>query len=312
VLALGLAPDLQAAVARGAGEVVARGAVRAELAYHLDARPENLLALAAWSGGTALALSRRSWTAPLARALERVASALGPRRWSQRIAWALDRASDALHRFEVRDLRDRVGAILLANAVFLVLGLAASASWAEWRAGTIRAEDVPIALALVVAAGAALAVVREAQHQALVLMISFVGFGLALAFAFSAAPDVALVAVLVETTFTLLFLVLLARVRPEVLERARTQARRSRRRDLAVALFAGAAAAAVAWTALSTGSPAERAVKRELVRRAEDAHAQDVVTAILTDFRGLDTAVEITVIAVALLGAAAVRTRPAR
>jgi multicomponent Na+:H+ antiporter subunit A len=37
----------------------------------------------------------------------------------------------------------------------------------------------------------------------------------------------------------------------------------------------------------------------------ESAHGYDVVTVILADFRGLDTLVEITVVAVAVIGVAA-------
>jgi multicomponent Na+:H+ antiporter subunit A len=307
VLLLGVMPGALTTLARAAGEVVARAPVEVELAYHFDLRAENVLALSAWIGGAALAAARGRFELRLARVLAGAAAWLGPRRWSERVAWALDRASDALHGVEVRDLRDRVGAILLAMSVVLVLGLLASAGYAVWRTGDFRLRDLPLALALLAAAGAALVVVREVQHQALILMISFVGFGLALAFAFSAAPDLALVAVLVETTFTLLFLVLLARIRPGILDRAREQAQRSRRRDLLVAVVGGIVACFVSWTALSSSTAAEKTVKAELVRRAGDAHAGDVVTAILTDFRGLDTAGEISVIAVALLGAAAVR-----
>ena len=48
--------------------------------------------------------------------------------------------------------------------------------------------------------------------------------------------------------------------------------------------------------------PAGRTVAEEHVRLAPEAHAGNVVTAILADFRGLDTLGEITVLAVAALG----------
>jgi multicomponent Na+:H+ antiporter subunit A len=55
------------------------------------------------------------------------------------------------------------------------------------------------------------------------------------------------------------------------------------------------------WGALSRPLP-NRPVVTELVEDAELAHAENVVTAILVDFRGLDTLGEITVLAVALVG----------
>ena len=66
-------------------------------------------------------------------------------------------------------------------------------------------------------------------------------------------------------------------------------------------MAAGAFAFVVVWGALSQ-PPAEETVAEEHVRLAPQAHAKNVVTAILADFRGLDTLGEITVIALVLLG----------
>lgn len=54
---------------------------------------------------------------------------------------------------------------------------------------------------------------------------------------------------------------------------------------------------------LSRPSPIE-SVALVQTRLTPDAHAKDVVTAILADFRGLDTFGEITVLGIALLGIA--------
>jgi multicomponent Na+:H+ antiporter subunit A len=45
------------------------------------------------------------------------------------------------------------------------------------------------------------------------------------------------------------------------------------------------------------------------IRLTPEAHGGDVVTVILADFRGLDTMVEITVLAVAILGVASLIRR---
>lgn len=42
----------------------------------------------------------------------------------------------------------------------------------------------------------------------------------------------------------------------------------------------------------------------EYIRRTPSAHGQDVVTVIITDFRGLDTLGEITVLLIAVVGVA--------
>ena len=49
-----------------------------------------------------------------------------------------------------------------------------------------------------------------------------------------------------------------------------------------------------------------------MVRLTPDAHGGDVVTVILADFRGLDTMVEITVLAAAIVGVASLLRRRAR
>jgi multicomponent Na+:H+ antiporter subunit A len=72
--------------------------------------------------------------------------------------------------------------------------------------------------------------------------------------------------------------------------------------------MAGLAAFAVIWTALSRppiGAPDSAAH----IRLTPDAHGGDVVTVILADFRGLDTMVEITVLAVAIVGCASLLRR---
>jgi multicomponent Na+:H+ antiporter subunit A len=70
-----------------------------------------------------------------------------------------------------------------------------------------------------------------------------------------------------------------------------------------MAWLGGGAAFAMTWAVLSgTAAPIAATAYADLAR---DAHARNVVTAILADFRGLDTMGEATVIAIALVGIAA-------
>ena len=79
-------------------------------------------------------------------------------------------------------------------------------------------------------------------------------------------------------------------------------------RNPLVGIVAGLAAFAAIWGALSrpTLAPGDAA---EQVRLTPDAHGGDVVTVILADFRGLDTMVEITVLATAVVGVATLLRR---
>jgi multicomponent Na+:H+ antiporter subunit A len=124
---------------------------------------------------------------------------------------------------------------------------------------------------------------------------------------------------LVETVVTLVFLAIVGYAprgeRPTRRELAGSASRPHRRhhesrrwRDPLIGAVAGAAAFLVVWASLSRPAATERVVN-EQVRLTPEAHGLDVVTVILADFRGLDTMVEITVIAVAVFGVIALLRR---
>lgn len=144
----------------------------------------------------------------------------------------------------------------------------------------------------------------------MLLITSTAGFSLAVVYAFFGGPDVALVAVLIETIFALLFLGVFSLLPRSALRRlAALRTPRPRRwRDPVIAVTAGLGAFFVVWGALSRPSLAGSVAEQHL-RLAPDAHATDVVTAILADFRGLDTLGEITVVAIAFVGMATLLRR---
>ena len=276
-------------------------------AYHLDLRAENVMALATYAAGIALLLTSRLWS-PFAEAAARAGERAGPERWYDATLLALNRVSDLIHAVEVRDLRTRVAAVLIPAGVLVALG--AIATPRAYDLGTIGRGDVALVLVLCVSAIAALATTLPRHHLTLVLILSTLGFSLAVVYAFFGGPDVALVAVLIETIFALLFLGVFALMPRLVLRREAALPTRSNRRwrDPLVAVVAGFFAFIVAWGALSRPAPAE-SVAAEHVRLTPEAHGYDVVTVILADFRGLDTLGEITVVAIALIGMAALLRR---
>jgi multicomponent Na+:H+ antiporter subunit A len=195
--------------------------------------------------------------------------------------------------------------------VLLAIGFAATPTAGAFAVGALAPADLPLAATLLLVGAAAVLVVSlPRDHLALALALSTVGYGLAAVYVFFAAPNVALVAVLVETVFTLLFLGALELFPREVLARQAAQPWGPRwfRRDAGVGLVAGAAAFLVTWATLS--KPArEASVAAEHIRLTPAAHASNVVSAILADFRGLDTLGEITVIAIVFLGVWRLLTR---
>jgi multicomponent Na+:H+ antiporter subunit A len=274
-------------------------------AYHLDARAENVMALAAWALGTAFLLFSRA-RAAVAGAFGRAGDVLGPRRWYGISLKALNAFSDRLHGAEVRDLRNSIAAVLVPTGVLVGLGFAFTPTAGAYSVGAVALADVPIIVLLVLCVAAAFTAVRDPGRLRPVLALSVLGFALAAVYAVAGAPDVALVAVLVETIFTLVFVGVFSRL-PQ--PRRRTPARPSRtRRNAAAGIVAGIAAFAVIWATLSRTSPI-RGDAAEQIARTPDAHGGDIVTVILADFRGLDTMVEITVLAVAVIGVASLLRR---
>jgi multicomponent Na+:H+ antiporter subunit A len=119
-----------------------------------------------------------------------------------------------------------------------------------------------------------------------------------------------LVAVLVETVFTLVFLAALG-LFPRQIQRHSSEpwGVQRFRRDAVVSLIAGGASFLVVWAALSQPSR-DPSVSAEYVRLTPTVHAQNVLSAILADFRGFDTLGEITVIAIVFVGVWRLLARP--
>jgi multicomponent Na+:H+ antiporter subunit A len=297
-----------ARLAAAAGTVSNAAPVVLSPAYHLDDRPENLMALSAWALGGLLLAARRpvGWAS---RALAVAGERLGPRRAYEASLRGLARVSAALHDREVRDLRTSIAAVLVPAGLLTALAFAATPTAGAYRVGSVSGADWFILPLLGLAGVAALAISWWRARLAVVLALSVVGFALAAVYALVGAPDVALVAVVVETMLSLVFLAALARLpRDGPVRLPAEPARRVRRwRDVVAGGFAGVAVFASVWGFLS--QPAQTTVSAEQVRLTPQAHGGDVVTVIVADFRGLDTLVEVTVLLTAVIGVAALLRR---
>ena len=150
--------------------------------------------------------------------------------------------------------------------------------------------------ALVLAAAAGVAFAR--RRFVAVLFLGGIGYGVAVLFLIQGAPDLALTQFLIET-LTLVIFVLVLRHLPERFDPAPWSIREGARLVLAggVGLFVAA------FILAAGGSRTEPAISDEYVARAlPEGGGANVVNVILTDFRGLDTVGEVTVLTVAGLG----------
>lgn len=304
----GLLPGAVTALANDAATVARNAAepVHVATAYHLDARPENLMALAAWLIGIALVAGERVWR-PAARAVARLGDVAGPDLIYDRSLANLNRWSESLRRFEVRDLRSRVATIFAPAGVLVVLAIVVSDPTDNaLEVGPVGGDDLLSLLMIGATVIAALTATLARDHFALALVLSGVGFSLACVYAFSDATNVALVAVLIETVFTLLFVATLVLLPRWVLRDVNREpdGHRHNGRDALIGVIAGLLALVVVWSTLSQSSSIDDSIAADFVALAPEAHGSNVVSVILADFRGLDTLGEITVIGIALLGIA--------
>ena len=302
VLAGGIAVAPAAKLAEAAGAVSFAGLEPIAPAYHLDTRPENLLALATYALGALIVVARPVW-AGTALALSRWGDVAGPERLYVAGLAGLNRFSRWLLAAEIHDLRGRIATVLLPTAFLVGAGFVATPTRGAYQVGAFRPEDLPLALILALVTLTALLATLPRNHLTLVLALSSVGYSLAAAFAVLGAPNVALVMVLVETLLTVFMLGMLALFPRALLKREETRPidPQLRVRNVLVGGVAGLFALAVAWGALSRPAAGD-SVALAQTRLTPGAHANNVVTAILADFRGLDTLGEITVIWIVFVG----------
>ena len=273
-----------------------------EMAYHLDARPENIMAISVYLLGAVLIMIRPALQ-PLLESVSRAGDRAGPENGYSSAGRWLVRGSAFLYNFELHDLANRIATVLIPTAILLLLGLWFAPTFGLYRVSEFHLQDLPLALALLLTAVSAFIVALPKSHLTQVLVLSSVNFGLAGVFAFIGAPNLALVGVLIGVVSTLFFVAVFTLFPVEALRQAETITTSAWQtgRDLIVSVLAGGVAFFVVWGVLS--QPAfEENVASKYMELAPDAHAKDVVTAILADWRGLDTMGEVTVLAIILIG----------
>ncbi|MBO9540183.1 DUF4040 domain-containing protein [bacterium] len=221
------------------------------------------------------------------------------------LAW-YGAASEALLDLHDGNLRRYLRIELFAAAV-LTFGCWWGLAWV-WPPSPTRF-DLALTLMLAVVVLAAGATIWLRFHVLAVIALTISGYALAAVFALMHAPDVALAQVLVETLATFSIVVALSQSRQ--INPQETQILTAGRRDWGRWGLSIGLGAFMGWLTYWVGGHAPRVSMGE--RYAAEAHALtgmwDLVTAILTDFRALDTAIEILVFASAALAVMALFRR---
>jgi multicomponent K+:H+ antiporter subunit A len=227
-----------------------------------------------------------------------------PRGWTGRLVFT--RQIEGLFAL-ARQATSRMGCgSLQSQAATMLVAAIALAAWpmmAGSSSGTrplLAATPVALATWLLLAVTCVALVLTHHQRFQAVVLLGAVGLVTAVAFLGHSAPDLALTQIAVEIVSTVLLLMGLALL-PAVTPRESSVARRSR--DAMLALAAGGGMAWLAWLVLTRDHDA---ISWFFIDKSvPEGGGANVVNVILVDFRGYDTWGEITVLAVAGLGALA-------
>ncbi|HMO51412.1 MAG TPA: putative monovalent cation/H+ antiporter subunit A [Kiritimatiellia bacterium] len=195
-------------------------------------------------------------------------------------------------------LRRYLMIILLTVIALFAVSFARSELSLQLRDRTPLTLPMFILCALIVVASIAAAV--SASRLGAVAAMGVVGFSIALVFVLFGAPDLAMTQLVIET----LSVVLLVSAFYYLPAFTRRSTWRGRARDLLVSIFAGVVMTLLVLlaTGVSVGEPISDYFAATSVPLG---HGRNIVNVILVDYRALDTLGEITVLAVAGLGALA-------
>lgn len=162
---------------------------------------------------------------------------------------------------------------------------------------------------LILTVGAALFTVFVKEHLKAAIALGVIGYAIGTIFLLEPAPDVALVQLLVETLGTVLIIIMLGRIRPSARKEAMDRLWQGRHknnfgflRDLGISIVVGLAIFVFALIALDNRNVRPTIAEWHLENSESLVGVDDVVGAIVADFRGTDTLLEIAVFTTAALG----------
>jgi multicomponent Na+:H+ antiporter subunit A len=291
-----------AAVGSGAASAILGRPVEMELklwhGLNVDALRVLALSMLTLAAGVGVYLGVRRGFAAAARLLCRL-GAIGPDRIFEQIMASLPRTAGWLTRRLQSGLLRHY--LLMTVVVTVIPTLPWLLRWAlhtgALPVATLEVFDLVLAILL---AASAVVALRLRSRLASVAALGVTGLAMALLFALYSAPDLALTQVTVETLSIIVLVLVFIRL-PKPVSRSRPL---QRLRDLVVAGSLGLAMSLLVLAA--SGIELDAAASRYyLDTSVPEAKGRNVVNVILVDYRALDTLGEITVVAVAAFGVAA-------
>lgn len=267
-----------------------------------------MLSLVAIAGGVGVFSVRRVWERWTIPAFPSGASGF------RAIIRGVEAIADLALTSQNGKLRYYLGAII---AAVVLLMTTAGLTHLNFTARTIQfngSVDLLRTVLLMLTVVATLASILFKRHLIAALSLGVAGYSVGGLFLLEPAPDVALVQFLVETMGTVLVIVMLgkisARERQQVIDNLWRQTRGGIVRDAVLATLVGVGVGLFSLAAV-LNRPTRDTITTWHIQNSEPlVGATDIVAAIVTDFRGMDTVIEITVFGMAALGVLTLLSTP--
>ncbi len=260
-----------------------------------------ILSMIALAGGTAIFVTRSRW-----RALTLLTLPAGSAIY-EGVVSSVEWCADQLLKSQNGRIRHYLIVILLAViALMSGAGLQDAVDFSRLNLQIRGAADILKIVLIFLALGATLTSILFKKHLLAALALGVAGYSIGGLFLLEPAPDVALVQFLVETIATVLIIMILVRTsdaeRAEAMEKLWSGSRAGLWRDIAIAGAVGVGVTLFALAAVASRSDAQTVSLWHLENALPETGVYDVVASIVTDFRGMDTLVEIGVFGMAALG----------
>jgi NADH:ubiquinone oxidoreductase subunit 5 (subunit L)/multisubunit Na+/H+ antiporter MnhA subunit/multisubunit Na+/H+ antiporter MnhB subunit len=260
-----------------------------------------LVSLIALSGGLAVFLTRSRWQAWAGPTLPR-----GQTVYQQAVR-GVEWFADQLLRSQGGNIRYYLAAIL--GAVILLMATAGLTNHlGNFGPGillTSSADLLQIVLLCLTIVATFFSILFR-RHLVAALALGVSGYSVGGLFLLTPAPDVALVQFLVETIGTVLVMIMLGKIsaqeRQHVINNLWRQTRGGLLRDILISVLVGLGVGLFSLSALLNRPTRASITTWHLENTYTRLGISDVVAGIVTDFRGMDTVIEITVFGMAALG----------
>lgn len=268
------------------------------------------LSLTALALGTAIFLIRRYWLnlylPPIPSGTQIYRAVLS----------GIDSFGDLLLRLQNGKIRFYLLFMLSALILFVIAsGIIDPVKWARFNLSIRDSADVLKIVLLIISLVATFASIIFKRHIIAALSLGVAGYSIGGLFILEPAPDVALVQFLVETLATVLIILILAKTSTQEREKVINRAERNLRhpkvwRDIAISGAIGGLVTFLAVAAVVNRPSRQSIAEWHIENALKLTGINDVAAAIITDFRGMDTMIEITVFSMASVAVYTLLTRP--